>query len=213
MKNITKSERFFTEEERKKIKETTKDVELRTIGEIAVMVVDSSAEYFHAEIIGGIILGSFISFIITVLYFEASVWSYIPLGFLFFFPSWFLFKKLPSLKTAFMSVKRKEEAVRLRAVRAFYEKGLHRTRKNTGVLFFLSLLERKVWVLADQGIYEKIQQETLNKFAMSVSQGISAGRACDTLCESIKEAGELLAKHFPITPGDIDELTDEVMSE
>ena len=64
--------------------------------------------------------------------------------------------------------------------------------------FFISLLEHKVWVLADKGINEKIKQGTLNKFARHVAQGIREDRACDTLIEAIREAGELLALHYPI---------------
>jgi uncharacterized membrane protein len=52
MKHHTKAERFFTEEERERIKKATIDVESRTIGEIAVMVVDHSSEYLEAEIVG-----------------------------------------------------------------------------------------------------------------------------------------------------------------
>ncbi len=96
---------------------------------------------------------------------------------------------------------------------AFHEKGLNRTKEHTGVLFFISLLEHKVWVLADKGIHEKIGQETLNKFASKVSSGIREGRACDALCESIKEAGDLLAAHFPMKPGDTDELPNHVITE
>ncbi len=210
---IVKADKFFTEEERKHIKETTKNVESGTIGELAVMVVDSSDRYIEAEIIGGVLLGSLLSLIATISYFHSSIWAYIPLSFIFFFLSRFIFKKVPVLKTVFIGIKRKEDTVKQRAVRAFYEKGLYKTKKNTGVLFFLSLLERKVWVLADKGIYEKIEQETLNKLAKNVSQGIRDGRACDALCEAMKEAGGLLAGHFPVTPGDIDELSDDVMTE
>lgn len=213
MKHYSKADKFFTEEEKKRIEETTRYVESRTIGEVAVMVVDSSDQYIEAEVMGGVFIGSLLSLIVTILYFHSSIWLYIPLSFLFFFPCRFIFKKVPMLKTTFIGIKRKEDTVRLRAVRAFYEKGLYKTKKNTGVLFFLSLLEKKVWVLADKGIYEKIEQETLNKFARVVSQGIKDGRACDALCEAIKEAGELLSRYFPITPGDIDELPDEVMTD
>ena len=100
-----------------------------------------------------------------------------------------------------------------RAVGAFYEKELYKTKKNTGVLFFISLFERKVWVLADKGIYVKIEQETLNRFADTVSAGIKEGSACEALCIAIIEAGELLSKYFPITSGDTDELPDEVITE
>jgi len=213
MENHLKAEKFFTEEERTRIRETTKSVESRTIGEIAVMIMDSSDRYIEAEVIGGVLAGSLLSLIVSILFFHASLWVYIPLSFLFFFPAWILFKKIPAARMMFIGLKKREETVRERAVRAFYEKGLYKTRKNTGVLFFLSLLERKVWVLADRGIYEKIDQETLNRFAKNVSQGIRDGRACDSLCQAIKEAGELLARHFPITPDDTDELSDEVMVE
>jgi putative membrane protein len=213
MKNRGKADTFFTREERAKITETTRDVESRTIGEVVVMVVDSSDLYKEAEIIGGFFIGSLLSVILTVSFLYSSLWSYILLSFVFFFPAKFIFKKIPVLKTAFIGPKRKEHAVMQRAVRAFYEKGLYKTKQQTGVLFFLSLFEKKVWVLADKGIYEKIDQESLNRFANIVSQGIRDGRACDSLCNAITEAGELLAKHFPITPDDTDELTDEVITE
>jgi len=213
MKKHFKSETYFSEEEKTRIVNTTRDVESRTIGEVAVMVVESSDPYIDAEIIGGVFFGNCLALIIAGLFYHASVWFYIPLSFLFYFPSKYIFHKVPVLKTAFIGFKRKELAVMQRAVRAFYEKGLYKTRKNTGVLFFLSLLERKVWVLADTGINEKIEQETLNRFANLVSYGIKDGKACEALCTAIKEAGALLETHFPVTPGDIDELPDEVMTE
>ena len=165
MRALSKAENFFTPEEKKRLKAITQEVESRTIGEIVVMVVDRSDHYIEAEVLGGILLGSLLSLILTVLFFHSSIWSYVPLSFLFFFPCRFLFQRMEALKKLFIGMRRKEEAVRLRAERTFFEKGLYRTKKNTGVLFFLSLLERKVWVLADKGIYEKMDQETLNRFA------------------------------------------------
>jgi len=213
MKKKVKAEKFFKREELERITKTIHEVESHTIGEVAVMVVDSSDHYVEAEILGGIFLASLLSLVMTTLNFHSSVWAYISLSFILFFPSKFLFEKIPVLKTAFMGIKRKETAVMQRALRAFYEKGLYKTKKNTGVLFFMSLLERKVWVLADKGIYEKIEQETLNRYSKIVSQGIKDGRACDALCDAIKESGELLARYFPITHDDTDELSDEVMTE
>jgi putative membrane protein len=75
-------------------------------------------------------------------------------------------------------------------------------------------LERKVWVLADKGIYKKMDQETLNQFARNVSQGIKEGRPCEiSLCQAIEEIGRLLAEHFPHTPGYVDQLPDQVLTE
>jgi putative membrane protein len=81
------------------------------------------------------------------------------------------------------------------------------------VLFFISILERKVWVLADKGIYEKITQARLNDFAKAVSEGIRQGRAAEALAAAIREAGEHLREHFPILDGDTNELSDAIMIE
>ena len=218
----TRVEQCFTGEEKEKIKKTTVGAESKTIGEIAVMVVDHRSLYIEAEIIGGLFLSSIISLIATEtffhfsesateFFFHSSVWLFIPLSALLFYPCRLLFKKIPSLKFAFIGTKRKERAVRERALRAFYEKGLYKTEQNTGMLIFLSLLERKVWVLADKGIHGKIHQNTLNGLAAIVSKGIREGRACDALCEAVGEAGELLAKHYPAPAGHVDQLPDDVM--
>lgn len=213
MRGHPKSERFFTSEEKERLKTATREVESRTIGEIVVMVVDHSDHYMEAEVLGSVLLGSLFSLILSVLFFHSSIWSYIPLSFLFFFPCWFLFIKMEALKRLFIGIRRKEEAVRLRAERAFFERGLYRTKKNTGVLFFLSLLEKKVWVLADKGIHEKMDQGTLDRFAHEVSKGVREGRACDVLVQAIREIGVLLSRHFPVTADDTDELSDDVITE
>jgi putative membrane protein len=213
MRAHSKAEKFFTAEEKERLKAITQEVESRTIGEIVVMVVDRSDHYIDAEVLGGALLGSLLSLILTLLFFHSSIWSYVPLSFLFFFPCRFLFQKMDALKKLFIGVRRKEEAVMMRAERTFFERGLYKTKKNTGVLFFLSLLERKVWILADKGIYEKMDQETLNRFANEVSRGIREGRACDALSNAIQEIGVVLSRDFPITSDDTDELPDEVMTE
>jgi putative membrane protein len=213
MKDRPRSELFLAEPEKERIAAAVCDVESRTIGEVVVMVVDSSNSYEDAEFIGGVLSASSLSLVLTILFFHSSVLWFVPITLLFFFPCRLLFRKVDALKALFLRADRSEEAVRERALRAFYEKGLYKTRENTGVLFFLSLLERKVWVLADRGIYQRIGQETLNQFANRVSQGVKQGRACETLVEAIQGVGQLLSNHFPIKPGDIDELPDKVITE
>ena len=212
MRASSKAEKFFTAEEKEKLRATIHEAESRTIGEIVAMVIDHSDHYLEVEVLGGVLLGSLLSLVLTLLFFHSSLWSYIPLSFIFFLPCWWLFMRVETFKKLFIGARRKEEAVRLRAEQAFFEKGLYKTKKNTGVLFFLSLLERKVWVLADKGIYEKMDQETLNRFANEVSRGIKEGRACEALSQAIQEIGVLLSKHFPITSDDTDELPDDVIT-
>ena len=222
MRHRTKVAQCFTGQENEKIRQTTVAAESRTIGEIAVVVVDHSSLYLEAEVIGGIFLSGLVSLILTEVafhvsepvsefFFHSTVWLFIPLAILLFYPCRLLFKCVPSLKFAFIGKRRRERAVKERAVKAFYEKGLYKTKENTGMLFFLSLLERKVWVLADKGIHGKIHQDTLNRLAGIVSKGVKEGRSCEALCEAIKEAGDLLAKLYPSAGTYVDELPDGVI--
>ena len=57
MKHRHTASEFFSEEEKERIKATTRDVESRTIGEIVVMVVGSSDPYAEADFLGGVLLG------------------------------------------------------------------------------------------------------------------------------------------------------------
>ena len=207
------SKNYFTAEEKSKIEEAIREVENTSMGEVVAMVVDSSDHYPEASVTGGVFLASLVSLAAAKFFLGASLWYFIPLQFFLFFPFRFFLDAVPFLKSLFIGPRSREERVRQRALRAFYEKGLYKTRGNTGVLFFLSLYERKVWVLADKGIYEKIQQETIEGFARAVSQGMKEGRGCEALCKAIRDAGGLLSRHFPLEPGDTNELPNKVITE
>ena len=213
MLHHSRAEHFFSESERKRIEEATMLAESCTTGEIAVMIVDQSSHYREAELLGGVSLGSLAALVLTIFFFHESIWWYIPLSFILFFPAWFLFKYFHRLKILCVGNRREQFAVRERAVKAFYEKGLYKTKDNTGILFFISLLEHKVWVLADKGILDKIDQSILNKFARQVARGVKEGLAADALVSAIRETAELLAKHYPCGPEDINELSNKLLFE
>jgi putative membrane protein len=213
MEERSKAALFFTEADKERLRAVVQGVESRTIGEVVVMVVDASDDYPEAEIIGGIFLSSFVSLILTFLFLHASIFWFVPISFALFFPFKLLLRSLPHLKKPFLGADRKDEAVRTRAFVAFYEHGLDKTRQRTGVLFFLSLFERKVHLLADQGIYPKIGQETLERYAGIVVEGIKKGHACNALCQAIQDTGQLLSTHFPTIAGDTNELSDGVIIE
>lgn len=205
------AENLFSAEEKRRIEEAIRRVERDTVGEVAVVVVEKSDDYPEAELLGGILFGTICALAITWIHFDSSMWMFVALSFCLFFPSRILFRRFPRLAAGLVGEQRMERTVTQRALGAFYEKGLYRTKHETGVLFFISLFERKVWILADRGIYEKIEQQTLNRFADTVSRGIRDGRAADALCDAIREAGSLLAKHFPTAPDDVNELPNRIL--
>ena len=92
-------------------------------------------------------------------------------------------------------------------------KGFTGQRRIQGFSSFSPSSREKSGFLRIKGIYEKMNQETLNRFANEVSRGVREGRACEVLSQAIQEIGVLLSQHFPITPDDTDELPDDVMTE
>ena len=68
------------------------------------------------------------------------------------------------------------------------------------------MFERRVWVLGDHGIDEKIDPQTWQEIVDLVSQGIKQGSPCRALCDGIERIGTILKNYFPIEADDKDEL-------
>lgn len=228
--------RVFNDDEREKIANAVKAVEMKTSGEIATMVVDHSDSYREAETLGAVLLAGLLALIVEVLLeylavhagiyewsngshkrglfflYGISIWTYVPMVFVFFFPAKFIFKRFPMLKLPLVGRKRVDEAVRERAVRAFYEKGLYKTRDETGVLIFISLMERKVWILGDRGIDRKVSHSTWGEYARELTTGLRENKACEALCNIIGKIGMEVCVHFPRKVDDVNELSDEVLN-
>ncbi len=231
-----KAAQLFDTEEQKRIENAVKTVERNTSGEVAVMVVDESDSYREAAAIGAVVFAGFFALLaamlletgihyddiwmdrsgvlsgaLSVVAHTVTVWIYIPLVLLLYFPFKYLLDRVSGLKILFMPARRLQEEVRERAVRAFFEKGLYRTRDETGILIFISILERTVWILGDRGINEKISQDFWNARAAELTRGMKVKDHCAALCEVIARCGEELARHFPRKADDTNELADGVL--
>ena len=206
-----KAETFFSENDNTEITRAIQDVELQTSGEVAVMVVDKSDTYPESRILAGVILGGLFSLVLTDLFWDDSLWVFLPLVIVITMLISSLVDYLPVVQRFFVPNARLVEMVREQAVQGFYKKGLYKTREATGVLFFISLFEHRVWVLADHGIYEKISQEILQGYAVDIAKGIKSGKATEALCCEIRRVGEVLAQHFPVRDDDVNELPDQVL--
>ncbi len=233
-----KASELFSTEEKKDIADSIKKAETNTSGEIVIMVMDSSDSYRETETLGAFILAGFFSLMLETgkAYLmalkaadwgyslsgfsaqflseaaaNATVWTYIPMVFVLYFPFRFLISKFPEIKILFLSGKRIEETVRERAVMAFYEKQLYKTRDETGILIFISLLEHRVWILGDRGINTKIAPDFWEKITAELSIGIGKKEYGKSVCRAIDKCGEELSLHFPVKSDDKDELANEVI--
>jgi putative membrane protein len=106
-----------------------------------------------------------------------------------------------------------EEEFREAAHIQFFSKGLYRTREGTGVLIYVSVFERRVWVLGDRGINAAIPEAQWNGVVATIVQAIKEGRPAEGICRAVGEVGKILQDKFPIRPDDQNELQNLIVED
>ena len=186
-------------------------VEKRTVGEVLPVVVERSDAHPGANwlaavffvLVGSTLLAGFLPW-------HQPAWlllCQVVLGALGYATS----RALPDVQRLFLREKRAQEMAQEQALQEFFKNGLHETEARTGVLLFVSLLERRAIVLADTGINAKVEAEHWIATDRAILDGIRNGSLRDGLVAGIRGAGEVLAEHFPWEEGDRNEIPDRVI--
>lgn len=207
-----------------KINNAVKKAERKTTGEISLAFIKESYDYAAQELMFGIICGFLYFF--TVVFFAHPIediikkmfWDYSVIHLLVFFGLstfmviliFYLLANIPFINRLIVSKKLMTQKVNERAVRYFMESGTVNTREHTGILIFMSLLERRVELLADRGIARKIPQQQWESIIEHITTGIKSGRFTQHLIEALQRCGDLLSEHFPARSDDINELGDDM---
>ncbi|WP_024335483.1 TPM domain-containing protein [Desulfotignum balticum] len=213
------AQQFLSDQDREKIIQTVREVELETAGEIVPMVVSRSYSYPMADVIGGMAFALPVSLILS--YFIGSwlwignqnMWLFLGILTICFITFHQTCKHLPWLKRMFISQREIEEEVKEAAMVSFLREGLYQTRDRTGILIFISVFERRVWILGDQGINTKVSKDQWDKIIRMITDGIKQKNQAAAICQAVKEAGQLLKTHFPIRSDDQNELKNLIVEQ
>lgn len=119
---------------------------------------------------------------------------------------------LPGLRMALTPGRTKERRVRRRAVELFRAAAERRTTGRTGILLYLSLLERRAEIVADEGIHAKVAPELWGEAMAALLEQVRAGRPAEGMARAVEMIGTVLAEHVPVTPGDANELPDRLIT-
>jgi putative membrane protein len=106
----------------------------------------------------------------------------------------------------------KTRRVRRRALELFRAAAERRTTGRTGVLLYLSLLERRVEIVADEAIHAKVAPETWGEAMAALLEEVEAGRPADGMVRAVEMIGAVLAEHVPLEQGDTNELPDRLIT-
>ena len=197
---------LFSAEEKLRIEAAVKQAESLTSGEIVPMVIDESYDYPRAEILGAGLFSLAAATSLSWAFLGESLWHFLWLFALCYFPVKLLIRSLPALKRRLIHPDEISAEVKEQAIIAFLENGLPHTRDETGILILLSLFERRVYVLADRGINEVVPTDTWDEIVNTITSGIHRDEACTALCSAIENCGKLLEINFPVKSDDTNEL-------
>ncbi|MFO7445772.1 MAG: TPM domain-containing protein [Ignavibacteriaceae bacterium] len=104
----------------------------------------------------------------------------------------------------------KKKDLKQLAEEEFFRRNIDKTKDKTGILIFILLKEKKFYILADSGINEKVSPETWDSIKDKMQVMFSDGKFAKGIIYSIEEVGIILARHFPIKAGDINELSNKI---
>ena len=212
-----KANPFLSDPEHEQIDAAVRAAEANTSGEIVCMIQSASYHYPLANVMGGtaLALPSALALMPVVGGWlwagTQNVWVFLSLFSLLFALFYLLVRQWPWLKRRFISRREIDEEVEEAAVTSFFRNGLYRTREATGVLIYISVFERRVWVLADHGINAKIEKDQWRGLVKTITDGIQNHRPAAAICEAVHDAGDLLATHFPKRADDTDELRNVIV--
>ena len=211
------AESFFTAAERDQVTAAVQAAEQETSGEIVALVTSASHHYSQAATVGGFLLGLPLALLAMpwvghFFWFDGqNVWIFLLCLTFFYPPLRLLVARWTWLKRFFLFTEQVGEEVSEAAMAAFYSHQLDATRERNGVLLFISVLERRVFILADQGVNDKVDRDHWRSIVDDLTAAIRRSQRGPAVCQTIGEIGAVLREHFPIHPDDKNELRDLII--
>lgn len=193
------------------IKTAVATAETKTTGEIALALTAESARYSVYELMAALCVGVFtfavllpfsgmIQQFLDKLMWGAAVW-HLPafFGISCFGITAILFwvANVPAVDRLIIPQTVRRRTVYNRALRHFVESGVYATENRSGILIFVSYMEREVRILADTGISAKIDPALWNLIAVDLAEGLGTTDATGAFVRAVERCGQLLAEHFP----------------
>jgi putative membrane protein len=184
-------------------------IEKKSSAEIVAVLRASSGSYRHADLaFGAIVALGILSFFLY--HPDEFDFTWLPLeqaaGFVL---GALVCSKLPPLRRLLSGGLVRKANVLSAARAAFVELGISKTRARSGILLYLSLLERDVVLVRDVGIDEKELATDLTTAETALRDAFRADNL-DDFEKAFLAVGEALARVHPVTDDDIDELPNEV---
>lgn len=96
------------------------------------------------------------------------------------------------------------------ARKIFIKLGMHATKERNGVLIYLATYSRKIAIVGDEGIHQKLGADFWDKMVKQMISHLHADHKAEGLVACIRECGEQLKHYFPRREDDSNELKNDI---
>jgi len=204
--------RFLDDEAKRALQAAVERIEAGSAAEAVVVAPVQSGRYLHADLLGGIACGW-----LSLGFLLLSDWSF-SIASLWLEPlacgllgGW-LVSRTPALRRWLTPAKWRREAVTRCARATFFERRISETRDRSGLLVYLSQLEREVVVLADRGIQQAVAGSDWERLQAALSLAVHANDAL-AAAQALSEFARVAQTALPRRADDQNEISDAVVSE
>jgi putative membrane protein len=204
-----KTTHSLTPDEAARISRAIEAAETRTSGEIFVVVAAHADDYRLVPVLWATVAA-------LVLVWPLNLFTLLPVGQLLLvqaaiFVLWCMVLTPDAVRLRVIPPPLAAANVERAAREQFLGHGVHLTAARTGVLIYVALAERRVEIVADDGIAKKVDQAEWDAIAQTIVTAARNKVLADGLMDAVKTAGALLARHFPPSKDDHDELPNRVV--
>jgi len=194
-------------EDQRRIGAAIKAVEAKTSGEIVCVLARASSDYLSYAVAWAA-LAALAAPWLLVAFTQLSTLR-ILLAQVFVFAALFFVLSASSLRHRFVPRRVRRAQAHRAAMEQFMIRGMARKDNRAGILIFVSLAERYVRIVADDGIARKVDQSVWDETVAALLDQIQNEAIAEGFIIAVEKCGAVLTAHFP--PGEArDELPDRI---
>ena len=184
-----------------------REIEKRTDAEVVLVIRARSHSYAQANYLFGALLAFIgLNFLLFSPFSFHQFWVPIDIVLLFVLGA-YISSKSNAIRRWLTRQGLRDKAVRAGAAAMFYEAGIANTKAEMGVLVYLSLLERRLELIADRGVLKAVPSLEWNEILFELHQ---EGKHPDSesFTVALNKFGSLLAQYLPASSENPNELPD-----
>jgi putative membrane protein len=198
----------ISKEDQDRISSSIRAAEAKTSGEIVCVLAQTSTHTTASPVFIAAAVALLLPWLLTAIT-AMTVFQILSLQITVFLALLTLFC-LPRVRVALMPRRARRALAYRVAMEQFVSRGLARNKSQSGVLIFVSLAERYARIIVGTAIAARVPQSRWQTAVDDLIAHTRNGRIADGFIAAVEICGDELARHFPPTAQDRNELPDRI---